>query len=255
MRQSKRFSAAGLGLLAGLICVLVFRDGQAEQPAAKTAGFAVSAVEQPASEKPATGRSATDKVAAAKPPVQNRIAPQAAVAKTAPAGPESNFSSLTIESGSRNASGNDASSFTLAGRDSRQQLIVTGTLAGNGQLRDLTRQVHYSAEPAGIVLIDNVGQVSPQADGKATITAQLPGGPKASIVAQRGAIHQRSAGEFSQSDRPDFHQAGLQRRRMSWQGERPEWFSAVAVGFRAQRRLRTSGERGTRPPAIARRAG
>ena len=56
MRQSRMFSAAGLGLLAGLICVLVFRDGQAEQPAAKTAGFAVSAVEQPASEKPATGR-------------------------------------------------------------------------------------------------------------------------------------------------------------------------------------------------------
>ena len=88
-----------------------------------------------------------------------------------------------IESGSRNANGSDASSFTLAGRDSRQQLIVTGVLAGNGQLRDLTRQVHYSAEPAGAVVVDEAGQVWPQADGKATITAQLSDGPKASITA------------------------------------------------------------------------
>ena len=63
MRQSRMFSAAGLGLLAGLLSLLVFRDGQAEQPAAKTAGFAVSVVEQPANEKPATGKSTTQKSA------------------------------------------------------------------------------------------------------------------------------------------------------------------------------------------------
>ena len=126
--------------------------------------------------------SATDKVAAAKPARSKPNCTAGRGRENGSAGPESNFSSLTIESGSRNASGNDASSFTLAGRDSRQQLIVTGTLAANGQLRDLTRQVHYSAEPAGIVRIDDVGQVWPRPTERRRSRRSSSGGQKSSIV-------------------------------------------------------------------------
>ncbi len=53
MRQSMRFSAAGLGLLAGLVSVLAFRDIQAEQPQAKLAASTASVVEKSAVQKPA----------------------------------------------------------------------------------------------------------------------------------------------------------------------------------------------------------
>ncbi len=58
----------------------------------------------------------------------------------------------------------------LRGRDGRQQLFVTGVYS-SGQLRDHTRLVQYTAEPAGIVAIDANGFVTPVADGKAVVTA------------------------------------------------------------------------------------
>ncbi len=60
-------------------------------------------------------------------------------------------------------------SFTLAGRDARQQLIVTGYYT-SGQQRDLTRSVAYQAEPKNIVTIDDTGLVLPTAEGEAAIT-------------------------------------------------------------------------------------
>ena len=237
--QSMRFSAAGLGLAAGLISVLVFRDGQAEQPTAKTAGFAVSVAEQPVGQKPV---------------VQNSVAPSSAVANSASAARELNLSSLTIQSGGRNANGGDASSFTLAGRDSRQQLIVTGALAASGQLRDLTRQVRYSAEPDGIApdrrRWTGVAAVGRKGDDNGAIAER----PKVVDRSDRRGFCQRSAGEFSQSNRPGFHEARMQRGRVPREGKRPEWFPAVAIGFRAQRGLRASRERRARPPVVARRA-
>ena len=161
MRQSMRFSAAGLGLVAGLISVLAFRDTQAEQPQIKVAASTALVVEKSAVQKPAAGSTAA----------------QPSAIKPSATAQDSNLSALVIQSG-----GKDASGFTLSGRDSRQQLIVTGTLAASGELRDLTRKVHYTAEPAGIVRIDDVGLVWPLADGKATIAAVAPGGQKSSIA-------------------------------------------------------------------------
>jgi hypothetical protein len=57
----------------------------------------------------------------------------------------------------------------LAGRDAWRQLIVTGEDAV-GKVRDLTRDVSYDVEPAGIVRIDSTGLVTPIKDGKTTIT-------------------------------------------------------------------------------------
>ncbi|MBI1832311.1 MAG: DUF1549 domain-containing protein [Planctomycetes bacterium] len=65
--------------------------------------------------------------------------------------------------------------FTLAGRDAWQQLLVTGA-----DLRDWTHSATYETQPAGIVHIDATGLVTPLKDGKATITVQIKGAPPAS---------------------------------------------------------------------------
>ena len=69
-----------------------------------------------------------------------------------------------------------------------------------------------------------------------------------------GEIRPR-ADRFHQSDRPDFHQGGLQRRKLSRQAQRAKRLSVVAVGILSPRRLRLSGERGPWPPALSRGAG
>lgn len=61
----------------------------------------------------------------------------------------------------------------LTGRDARQQLCVTG-ISRAGQMRDLTRGVHYAAEPAGIVEIDATGMVTPLRDGTARVSVTGP---------------------------------------------------------------------------------
>ena len=64
----------------------------------------------------------------------------------------------------------DGKGVLLRGRDGRQQLMTTG-IYSSGQLRDQTRQVQYSVEPAGVVQIDSTGHMTPLKDGKAIIKA------------------------------------------------------------------------------------
>lgn len=60
-----------------------------------------------------------------------------------------------------------ATNITLSSSDARQQLIVTGS--GD---KDLTRHVEWSAEPAGIVIVETSGRVLPIADGSASVIAR-----------------------------------------------------------------------------------
>ncbi|MEM7230946.1 MAG: DUF1549 domain-containing protein, partial [Planctomycetota bacterium] len=60
----------------------------------------------------------------------------------------------------------------LRGPDSRFQLIVSARHA-SGIETDVTRVANYSAEPEGIVLIDESGLVTPVAEGSAKVTARL----------------------------------------------------------------------------------
>jgi len=69
---------------------------------------------------------------------------------------------------------------TVRGRDARQQLFVTGVFS-SGQLRDYTRKVSFTSEPAGIVAIDPHGLLTPVADGTATVQATDPSGQKAAL--------------------------------------------------------------------------
>ena len=68
----------------------------------------------------------------------------------------------------------------LKGVDARRQLVVTGTYP-DGDERDLTRDVEYVVEPAGIAAIDETGWISPVKDGKASITAKAKGGAVAKV--------------------------------------------------------------------------
>ncbi|MFP6901036.1 MAG: hypothetical protein VCA36_08835, partial [Opitutales bacterium] len=84
----------------------------------------------------------------------------------------------------------EGDSLQLKGIDARRQLVVTG-IYSDGDERDLSRQVQYTAEPAGIVAIDKTGWISPVKDGKAVITAKAVGGSVATAevtVEESGSI-------------------------------------------------------------------
>lgn len=68
----------------------------------------------------------------------------------------------------------------LRSRDGRQQLFVTG-IYSSGQLRDHTRSVQYTVEPAGVVLVDATGHMTPIKDGKTVVKAVASGNIAAEI--------------------------------------------------------------------------
>nr|MCU0979710.1 Ig-like domain-containing protein [Pirellulaceae bacterium] len=70
--------------------------------------------------------------------------------------------------------------FLLSGRDSSQQLVVTGGF-DSGQQRDLTREVTYTVTPAGMVSVDAAGYVISLAEGEATIQAAAAPGIDATV--------------------------------------------------------------------------
>lgn len=81
------------------------------------------------------------------------------------------------------------SGIVIRGRDARQQVFVTGVYS-SGQLRDHTRRVTYTAEPAHLLKIDSSGLISPLAEGTAVVTATDKAGHKATLkVNVTGLIH------------------------------------------------------------------
>lgn len=68
-----------------------------------------------------------------------------------------------------------ATNLVLNSKDARQQLLAT---IGD---RDVTREVTWSAEPAGLVGIDKSGRVTPVADGEAVIIAKTADGTSATF--------------------------------------------------------------------------
>jgi len=88
------------------------------------------------------------------------------------------LTAITVESG-RTVDG----VCVLSGRDSAQQLVVTGDY-DSGQVRDLSGQVTYTIAPPTIASVDSSGYVSPLAEGDATITIKSKDGPETSIKVQ-----------------------------------------------------------------------
>ena len=60
----------------------------------------------------------------------------------------------------------------LRSADARQQLLVT--FESGGSATDVTRDVTYTATPAGVLSVDATGLITPLADGTATLTVTLP---------------------------------------------------------------------------------
>lgn len=67
---------------------------------------------------------------------------------------------------------NQAKMIFLNDPDAQHQILVT-LEDKTGLIRDVTREVLYHVEPAGIVQISKTGFVTPLANGRATITAQM----------------------------------------------------------------------------------
>ncbi|WP_437227964.1 DUF1549 and DUF1553 domain-containing protein [Planctomicrobium sp. SH661] len=83
--------------------------------------------------------------------------------------------SLIIEAGDGPQQG-----FLMQGNESLRQLLVTGRLA-SGRDVDLTREVAYVIEPAGVAHVDAHGLVTPRGNGTGVITARLANGLSASL--------------------------------------------------------------------------
>ncbi len=105
-------------------------------------------------------------VSTAAEPAESATSPSAAIAAETAAGEPDRVVALQFENGVEGAAA------TLRGGDARLQLIVSGT-ASDGQVRDLTRAVTFSAEPADAVRIDPSGLVVPLSDAAVTITASV----------------------------------------------------------------------------------
>lgn len=99
-----------------------------------------------------------------------------------------------------------AQGLTLAGRDSRLQLLVTGHTP-DGQKVDLSRQVTFSSEPEGIVNFDG-SLVVPLADGEVSITAKTSSGQEAKTTANVTKMGQESLISFPGKIIPIFTKLG-----------------------------------------------
>lgn len=87
--------------------------------------------------------------------------------------------SIRIETGLESNEG-QPSTILLRGADARRQIVVLGQTERLEQ--DVTRQVSLSANPPGIVEIDQTGYIAPMSSGQTMITASDEAGHKAEIM-------------------------------------------------------------------------
>ncbi|MFN9267728.1 MAG: DUF1549 domain-containing protein [Planctomycetaceae bacterium] len=95
----------------------------------------------------------------------------------------------------------------VKGRDARQQLFVTGVYS-SGQMRDHTRKVSFTSEPANIVKIDAQGLLTPVADGTTTVIATDPSGQKANLQVTVTGLTNDVAINFTNQIVPIFTKLG-----------------------------------------------
>lgn len=95
----------------------------------------------------------------------------------------------------------------LRGSDARAQLLVAG-LAENQAIIDVTRQVAYSAAPAGIVDIATDGLVKPVATGTATVSISLPNGVATTLAIESIGFDENPPINFPNQITPIFTKYG-----------------------------------------------
>jgi hypothetical protein len=124
----------------------------------------------------------------------------------------------------------DSKGFTIRGRDGRQQLFVTGAYS-SGQLRDHTRKVVFTAEPAGVVNIDATGLVTPVKDGQVTITARDSAGMTATVAASVVGVAQDIPINFTNQIVPIFTKLGCNGGGCHGKSSGQNGFKLSLLGF------------------------
>jgi len=132
---------------------------------------------------------------------------------------------VTIETG-RDKGG----AFTLAGRDSSQQLLVTGQDAA-GKVRDLSGGVAYASEPPGVVAVDKTGLVTPLKEGKASITAAGPDGLRTSVQVEVAHLVQDVPVNFANQVVPIFTKFGCNAGGCHGKADGQNGFKLSLLGF------------------------
>ncbi len=95
----------------------------------------------------------------------------------------------------------------LVGPDAAQQIVIT--LADpTGHLSDVTREVEFTAQPDGIVAIDETGYVTPHGNGRATITADHDGLASVGITVTVAEFERSQAISFPNDIVPQLTRAG-----------------------------------------------
>ncbi len=120
--------------------------------------------------------------------------------------------------------------FKLAGRDARQQLVVSGHFSSS-QVRDLTHKVAYDVEPKGIVEVDKTGLVSPVAEGQATVTARHPDGQTSTAKVTVSQIAQDQPVNFANDVVPVFTKFGCNSGGCHGKASGQNGFKLSLLGF------------------------
>jgi Protein of unknown function (DUF1549)/Protein of unknown function (DUF1553) len=118
----------------------------------------------------------------------------------------------------------------IRGRDARQQLFVTGAYA-SGQLRDHTRKVQYTVEPAGIVAVDANGMASPVADGTAVVTAKDPSGMSTTLTVTVSGMAGETPINFQNQIVPIFTKLGCNGGGCHGKSSGQNGFKLSLLGF------------------------
>ncbi len=118
----------------------------------------------------------------------------------------------------------------LSGRDSSQQLVVTGHY-DSGQQRDLTRDVTYTASPAGIVAVDATGHVASIKEGEATIQAAAGPGIDVTVRVRVANIEQDLPINFPNQITPLFTKYGCNSGGCHGKSGGQNGFALSLLGF------------------------
>lgn len=119
---------------------------------------------------------------------------------------------------------------TLAGRDASRQLLVNGVTSG-GQTRDITREVSYQSQPAGIVHVDATGLVTPLAEGRAVIRVSSKAGPKTEIVVRVTHLERDLPVNFANQVVPVFTKYGCNSGGCHGKTDGQNGFKLSLLGF------------------------
>lgn len=133
--------------------------------------------------------------------------------------------SLTVDCGRARGG-----AIVLSGRDSGQQLVVTGQYS-SGQVRDWTSRVRYTTAPAGILKVDETGYVSALKEGSATLSVDGPDRLKATIRIQTTNIDRDAPLHFANDIVPILTRFGCNAGGCHGKSGGQNGFSLSLLGF------------------------